>query len=458
VVRLPIGRWKGAHSANTAGDPAGHDVFITVPDTSDVPRTKVEFHDENGDFAGVNSIVRSFKDLELEEHRREPLGAHRDDPRAVGFVAVDAPVIQSSAYQGIEAKQYEYRRNGKSGTIIEGREFLSSVELGYSAAEQAASPIGQRLLVLPVSPVSIGGRLSLFSQAFQVNNLEYLRLTYIPSVPTSKGGAIVMYYHGDDSIPLSDIGEVALRRASQHDSFVDSPVWTGCSINIDPVKALRKYFDEETNTVRFSVQGLIAVVTGTAISADATGVTPLGSVFIDYAYRFEDPAIDQGIQTNKTGLCNLAPQTGACVQYDPAIARFLGTPLSSTASFPVCTGFEGIEIGEWSDYIYLALTQFVTVTWTDTWQSYPTLPDLNSANVSGKAFFMRMVPIQNTGSTEYYVMFFTDLSSAMSWSFSPGALITDMPVAPGQLVHGLTLVPSVSLSSLKILAWKIGEQ
>lgn len=338
MVRLPVGRWKGGAAANSGSDITGRDVFITVPDNSREAVDKVDYFDEDGELAGTNHMVRNYRDLNLGKDIEPGTTERAPAPGPDGFIHDEAPVISSAGYAGMEARQYDYNRNGRQGTILEGREFLSSVELGYASGEQAASPVGQRLLVLPISPVSIGGRPSAFAQLYQVNELERLSITYVPTVPTSKGGSIAMYYHADDSIPLADVGDAALRRASQHDSFVDTPSWVGVRMHIDPIKAVRKYFDQETNTVRLSVAGLIALITGNAIPADSSGTTPLGSVFVDYAFRFEDPAISSTIQTTKTGLCNMTAQTGAVTQYDAVMGKFLGTANSGAVSFPLCTG------------------------------------------------------------------------------------------------------------------------
>jgi hypothetical protein len=233
-----------------------------------------------------------------------------------------APIAEGGMMESVHAAEQHMVKDGVPEVRVAGRELLATVSLGYNSGTKAAALLGERLTPnIPVTPNAFGGRLAYLSEGFDECELEAAHLTFVPVDPTTKPGAICIFYTPDNAQASSDTGSGALIDASSLETFAQTPIWKEISIPIHTQDALKRYFDEESSDFRFSVQGVVDVMAASDIPADATGTTPVGNLYMDYTYRFFSPHLIADVTPIYTTVQTATPRTAAVAVPEPFLAK-----------------------------------------------------------------------------------------------------------------------------------------
>lgn len=165
-------------------------------------------------------------------------------------------------------------------TVVKGSETIG--QLGTSATAAAFNWVD--LSPLSTSSSGIYGLTQtwLGRQATLFNRYKYVsaRLRFVPFVPTTTAGRVVMAFDSDfnDSQPSS------VAQVTQYQNSVECPVWREIGINL-PSSMQREFVVTSATTTNAAV--LPARPGGFVISTDqATVAQSIGSLYLDYTVNF----------------------------------------------------------------------------------------------------------------------------------------------------------------------------
>lgn len=358
--------------------------------------------------SGVRSRIAGAPVASYDVGEGNVVHAQRHPTRNSYEKAVDAimePAAVGSMLQGNPFHEYEFQDRGSRKILVSGRDYLGAVKL------TATTAVGGRMLSVPVSPPSFGGRMSHFSQTFEQYKLRRMRVIYAPTCPTSTDGAVAMYYYSDPSQSMLPVGLAELQHASTHENFVQVPVWQQAEMEVDPKSATGSLYDEQTGDARLFIQGMIIIECAASMDAGS-----FGNLFCEWEVEFWQEALDYDVGAVSYPLFNiLGGATTAAVTEAQAIlirqsqaagvlAISTGLTLSSAPNY-VFVGtivqiqgeFIGLTVFTERDPTRRTLTlgmgivgivQAIDVSGTLTYQMllFDSMDDLDSGNLSASVF------------------------------------------------------------------------
>jgi hypothetical protein len=306
-------------------------------------------------------------------------------------------INESTPYMGARFEEYEFMQDGQRHMKLVGRELLGSIQAFATIAEIYG--VGARLLVCPLAPDFVGGRLGRAAQEFEQHKALALRVWYEPVVPTTTSGALGMYFFNDVGVEAIEVGLNELAHAATHKSFVQTPVWQSICMDIQPEDAINRYFDEESSDFRFEVQGILSVESASNITLDPTGATGpinLGNIYLEYEFDFFSEVLDYSVpMKNFTRMSVLTDVTvgarvvGANVSFRIAATTAAGTPaITNISQFPQGVAANADLIG----YIFVGRAMVTPGCWGDgtNQMNYTTTDDPTARRWwGGQAVFLR---------------------------------------------------------------------
>lgn len=162
-------------------------------------------------------------------------------------------------------------------TTVRGSESIGQLGTSSSAAAYNAVPLN--LFSTSTSGIYGLGSTWLGRQATLFNRFRIVsaRLRYVPFVPTSTPGRIVMAFNGD----TDDNAPTTVAQVTQYQNSVEAPLWREVACNM-PTSAQREYVVSGGNYSGLpTAPGLFLVATD-----QATASTSVGSLYLDYTVQF----------------------------------------------------------------------------------------------------------------------------------------------------------------------------
>jgi hypothetical protein len=130
---------------------------------------------------------------------------------------------------------------------------------------------------------------------FEMYYIDYIRFTYVPTVPTSTPGFIVMAYEADPT----DGPEHTKAQLMQNEAFVQSSVWDGCHLTIPTRKQwlfTRDAFPiADIADAKFYDNGRMNIAVGA--NGPLYNNAPLGSIMVSYRVKLARAEPDLSNQT-----------------------------------------------------------------------------------------------------------------------------------------------------------------
>jgi hypothetical protein len=178
---------------------------------------------------------------------------------------------------------------GKKGRVIRatGELLIDSI----ATKNAAGVPIGATLLVVPINVTAFGDRIQELAKDFDENRIVHLEIKYTSVCAATNNGGIAMFARNDTSAPLYHTGVDMLAHAETHKpSYADGPVWENFSMPVRPDDVMVKYFDNTDGSARMTMQGVIQVLSASALA----GNFAFGNLSMKYDIEFygEDLSFD----------------------------------------------------------------------------------------------------------------------------------------------------------------------
>lgn len=214
------------------------------------------------------------------------------------FNKTNVGVAEGSVYHGARFDEHESVKSGNRHTRMSGRELLGAVAAIGNSGDPLVINQGSRFGVFPIAPKWLGGRPAYFADTFQQHKAHRLRVIYEPLVPTTTGGSVVIYFNADIGVPTVQLGISELKHAATHEFFLETPVWQSSTLEIDPQSALNKYFDQTTGDPRLQIQGVIVCESGSDLST--TSGTAFGHLYLEYDIEFFTESLDYSVPNMPT--------------------------------------------------------------------------------------------------------------------------------------------------------------
>jgi len=351
-----------------------------------------------------------------------------------------APIANGSEWKGEAFHEHEHMKNGVRHVRVGGREFLSVI---HTDNFDTVCAIGSRLSVIPITPDALGGRLAVFSDQFEQHRLVKARVVFVPSVPTTTAGALVIYFRNDVGTSDIDIGRDELVHAATHPSFAQASVWEELSVDIQPSDANLRYFNDESGDFRSQTQGMLIIEAADSLAVSTT----FGNLYFEYDFEFYAPELTYDVVDTPETYMNFNQSTSG--------TRQAGEPLWFLT--PATAGYPSFEFGHATpvaptdadvDYIYVIIVEKVTGVWP-TWTTSGASSEFNF--IAGMCFYGRISRAEAAGGAYEHVMYlFTSLADAAA-NGGNGAADTE----PGQLTYANDFTWSAGSGSvlLRVRRW-----
>lgn len=278
------------------------------------------YTDKHGKVVSKARLVTSIADF---EKRASMVGKSDYHTNAVGLAT-------SSVYRGAENIEMDLLRKGVRGIRMAGSQYIDVVE-PYS--DNLA--IGERLFVVLINPVALGGRLQKAASMYEQCKAMHLKFIYKPLVPATTTGSCYMYFRNDTQNPIYETGLDELMHASDRSpgEFKDFSVWNSEFLEIDPSNTNLKYWDETANDFAEDVQGMLTLGASSALAAG----TSYGHLYLEYDYEFYASELDY--ETQEIGITYIHVTWTTYTSATSAPVRLIGTaPAAGVASFAFVNG------------------------------------------------------------------------------------------------------------------------
>lgn len=406
--------WVGPYSNRTIRTPSSH----------------VEYKDKDDQVVAISHLPNTFQ-----EYQRTNI----------------VPLAKGSTLDGVRASEYHYTERGRSGVLVKGRTFLTSLSVVIPG-----EPIktGQRMMPsINIAPRSIGGRLAYFADLYHNQRVIKLRLMYEPTCSATTDGAIIFQYRPEDAMNHTDTGQAALIRAATSDYFTQTPVWDEAHLDIRPMDTLKEYFTDDSGEARLTIQGCIEAFAASDLGA-AEPFT-FGNLFLLYEIEFQKKMMAPHISAiQSTSLLELNSPTGVITGHPPVMFSGISSPLSSFITFG--GGISSLSLddnpGNWMLEFCVIKEDFFAGLWTATPFPETGFPYWDP----GQVFYGRIFKPDPVGSVLDGFLF-GNVDAATNFVYDDTSSHEDQPASLGQLIWANTpSTPGVARTmQCSFRAWRL---
>lgn len=211
---------------------------------------------------------------------------------------------QSQRQVGIASSQhpstyFKASGYGAQGHLrIQGQDFLSPISLVEGATA------GQNILSLPINPANLTGtRLERFCELFDKFVFKSLRFHYVPAVPTTAAGSLIMAYDRDvkDTTPSQDTQGIREYLAMMNSKT--GQIWEKFTINC-PLSDTQDFYYVDGGDLddRLANQGKFYLAVMTPLNSTSVGS---GSIWMEYDIVLMDPQLSSVATTEDFKWYNL---------------------------------------------------------------------------------------------------------------------------------------------------------
>jgi hypothetical protein len=217
-----------------------------------------------------------------------------------GLMTVAAPATTSD-----RVKPY-FEVSKRPGLGPDGITALGCDYIGPVYAPASNEVAGTPILNFDFGPIELGrSRLNLFAQMYERWHARRLRFHYVPGVPTSQKGSLLLAFDRDVSDPTPPASADGLRQYMAMEASAAAPIWCPQSIDVRPNNKDLLY----TNSVAGLGPGQVNYdprlnYCGTAYAVivaptGAAALSALGDIYVEYEIDFTDACLDNQTPTYK---------------------------------------------------------------------------------------------------------------------------------------------------------------
>ncbi len=210
----------------------------------------------------------------------------------VGSDEEGVPLNVGLKFRGTEMHSYSFYANGVHHERIKFRQYLGPLNLSFTSQQGDLFDAA----LYPLHPNAIGGRVSVLSQTFQQHRFHNLHLHYVPVVPATETGGLVMYFTNDVAAPMYFTGETEMQHAFSMDNVVCGKIWENLTLSVDPHDIALAYSDRSTGNFNLQSQGAVQVRTITDMTP-AGGDQEYGLMYVEGEVEFYGDSIDYNVPT-----------------------------------------------------------------------------------------------------------------------------------------------------------------
>jgi hypothetical protein len=334
--------------------------------------------------------------------------------------SVSAGLSESSQFGGAGLHEMEEMRGGQRVLHLGGREFLDAVVATGTLSLGMRPDFGVYFL----NPEALGGRLSLAAQEFEEAKCRKCRIIYVPNVPATQAGAIAIYYRQDTGARADQVGRDQLLMAATSESFIQTPVWQECALDITPEDTMNRYFDEVSGSFKLAVQGIIEVLAASALEASIT----YGNLYLEYDYEFFAPILATEIVDVPTASVTL---TLGVVAGTLAAGRTFICYSNVVSDFPTVSG---LSLSDTNKLWYGSVSSVAATNWTNPLWHVRAASDQHTDGAAfsvGAAYFARVFAVPSaSGIGDYALTLFASAEAAAN-ARSPDAYAASLGTTQG---------------------------
>jgi hypothetical protein len=164
--------------------------------------------------------------------------------------------------------------NTHDGVVVSGSEFLNDVYV--QAVDSSADTFtheGDALYVLPLCPaLLVGTRMTQFADLFQKYKFKHIRVEYVPMVPATQNGMLIMSIYNDSDINpfLYDGESLRMRRLLSTDDAKSFNVFSYCSVGLTIDSQYGAYYTKLGEEPHVEIQGLFILAAGSSFDPPAS--------------------------------------------------------------------------------------------------------------------------------------------------------------------------------------------
>lgn len=325
-----------------------------------------------------------------------------------------AALAEGTVWKSEPGQEFREIRSDGEHLRMCGREFLAQVEIeNFTLFTTRLGSVGERVLVRPLSPESIGGRIKRIAELYESHKALKFQITYSPVVPATTPGALAMAYIADVATPQLLVGVGEMVHLSTACDFVEFPVWETCVLDIDPDRFTREVADEQEGDARFTTDGLLVVLLAGPI-VYGTGKSIFGNLFLTYEYDFSTPLLDMNVAAPISGTVTVQASAATTTLQGSAYAAKSNVP----GAHPLWTVF-GLTVAASADFLMTLTLQSIEVT-----TSLPVLRIFDSDTTFdfnvGQAYFCRVA--ESTTPGDFFLFFFDSMDAASQFVYDQAAL------------------------------------
>jgi len=194
---------------------------------------------------------------------------------------------------------------GIDGLKVTGTEYLTSISVQTTGNQLVWTQAGQTIYSVPIHPKFFSGtRLLALARLYQKYRYKRITFEYIPTVPSTQDGSIMMYMDYDIENNISVIGDLdtRLREAMSHLGSRMFNVYTYGRTSLEDDNQLDSYYFETGIDPRTENQGVLNVIatsTYAPVNSAEGAIISLGNIIVHYEIElFErglnnDPSVTQ---------------------------------------------------------------------------------------------------------------------------------------------------------------------
>jgi len=227
-------------------------------------------------------------------------------------------------YNGSENMEHDY---GGGRTRVAGNLLLGTITVDTTAAVSTNNVAGNKLDMVGINPALLGARLTAYAKLYEQCRLNKGRLVFVPSVPTTTGGEIALWYSNEGDLNVTTQGLAEQQSTAERSAFNSGSVFLVTTLDINPGDTNLRYADTLTGSFADDVQGLCGVTLMQPITGLPLGPGQvLGQWFFEYDYEFMSPQLDISvIPSNQTTMTlSMAAVTSTFIAINKPVQFFLG--------------------------------------------------------------------------------------------------------------------------------------
>ncbi len=211
----------------------------------------------------------------------------------------NVPVVSEHVIHSLPATYHEEGAGAHARCRLHAVELLTSV--GLDAAYDAENA-GNELVTVPLHPRYFSNTRALVeSRSWTEWKLHRCRFIYVPSVPATAQGNLLMFVEQSSTPPLFEYGDAAVRYGLSNPSVLFQ-TWNETSLEFkDGSNVVARNYVASQASPDVGIEGVFRLVLG----SDVAAADVAGMILIEYDLEFFNPVLDIGLSNYAQVLVNI---------------------------------------------------------------------------------------------------------------------------------------------------------